>query len=434
MSLEDKVTAVIAAAHPKLRERCSESKIISVLEGEGAYDVDGLQALLGVPDSFNVLRDKLDQQGAAPHAFLALLSKATNVGVASLTVGAAPTPPPAPRVKILVVVSNPRNAQLPAACEEAYVVQHAWQGKHGDVVIVGEQAGVTPDRLSELIAEHKPNVLHFIGHVLNDQEGCRLVLLDDEGKYVYVTAEVLSRILGSLASRKFLEVVILSSCESDEPAMALSDFGLYTVCWDSLAADVACALFAQQIHTHIANSHVPSEPLFQTLEAAFELGVLAVNNDAKWIIADPRSSSGAPGTKVNGKSPAGTPLLLRPRLLPDRLVRVPPTLQAKYVRHDVCHPRQYPSCTDQHAVKMLLRYRYAFQFVQAAGHVVGLYGQSGVGTSTLAITLAHNPCVQSIYSDGVFWVRSFRVRVRVKVRARAGVGFGVGLVLVLGLG
>ena len=77
MSLEDKVTAVIAAAHPKLRERCSESKIISVLEGEGAYDVDGLQALLGVPDSFNVLHDKLDQQGAAPLAFLALLSKAT---------------------------------------------------------------------------------------------------------------------------------------------------------------------------------------------------------------------------------------------------------------------------------------------------------------------------------------------------------------------
>ena len=92
------MTAVIAAAHPKLRERCSESKIISVLEGEGAYDVDGLQALLGVPDSFNVLHDKLDQQGAAPLAFLALLSKATNAGVASLTVGAAPTPPPAPVV------------------------------------------------------------------------------------------------------------------------------------------------------------------------------------------------------------------------------------------------------------------------------------------------------------------------------------------------
>ena len=89
------MTAVIAAAHPKLRARCSESKIISVLEGEGAYDVGGLhQALLNVPDSFSVLRDKLDQQGAAPHAFLALLSKEINAGVASLTVGAALIPPP----------------------------------------------------------------------------------------------------------------------------------------------------------------------------------------------------------------------------------------------------------------------------------------------------------------------------------------------------
>ena len=41
-SVEDAVSSVLAAAHPRLRERCSESKIISVLEDDcGAYDING---------------------------------------------------------------------------------------------------------------------------------------------------------------------------------------------------------------------------------------------------------------------------------------------------------------------------------------------------------------------------------------------------------
>ena len=40
-SVEDAVSSVLAAAHPRLRERCSESNIISVLEDDcGAYDID----------------------------------------------------------------------------------------------------------------------------------------------------------------------------------------------------------------------------------------------------------------------------------------------------------------------------------------------------------------------------------------------------------
>ena len=41
------MSSVLAAAHPRLRERCSESKIISVLEDDcGAYDIDDLQSVL----------------------------------------------------------------------------------------------------------------------------------------------------------------------------------------------------------------------------------------------------------------------------------------------------------------------------------------------------------------------------------------------------
>ena len=39
-STEDAVSCVLATAHPKLRERCSATKIITVLEGFGAYPYD----------------------------------------------------------------------------------------------------------------------------------------------------------------------------------------------------------------------------------------------------------------------------------------------------------------------------------------------------------------------------------------------------------
>ena len=45
-STEDIVSRVLAAAHPKLRERCSKEKILLVLEGNyAAYDADTLRSL-----------------------------------------------------------------------------------------------------------------------------------------------------------------------------------------------------------------------------------------------------------------------------------------------------------------------------------------------------------------------------------------------------
>ena len=73
-SVEDAVSSVLAAAHPRLRERCSESKIISVLEDDcGAYDIDDLQSVLET--GFDTVVAKLEQRGAAPLAFVTLLKK-----------------------------------------------------------------------------------------------------------------------------------------------------------------------------------------------------------------------------------------------------------------------------------------------------------------------------------------------------------------------
>ena len=45
MNTEEVVGLVLGALHPRLRERCSEAKILSVLEDDcGAYDVETLRS------------------------------------------------------------------------------------------------------------------------------------------------------------------------------------------------------------------------------------------------------------------------------------------------------------------------------------------------------------------------------------------------------
>ena len=53
-STEELVGLVLAALHPRLRERCTESKILAVLEeGCGAYDIKTLRTLLETRHGFD---------------------------------------------------------------------------------------------------------------------------------------------------------------------------------------------------------------------------------------------------------------------------------------------------------------------------------------------------------------------------------------------
>ena len=68
-STDDIVGFVLAAAHPKLRERCNREQIVAVLEDQGAYDCDGIRDLLMTRfDATLVILE-----GAAPTAFLSSL-------------------------------------------------------------------------------------------------------------------------------------------------------------------------------------------------------------------------------------------------------------------------------------------------------------------------------------------------------------------------
>ena len=406
MSTEDIVSNVLASLHHKLRQRCDEDQIVKIFEDAGAYSAIDLHDLLDSVHGGATIA-KLEAEGAAPTTFMVRLQKALAElrTESALAVSATPSPAlllnPEQRTRVLIIVCNPRQTPLASAGKEALAAAEIWGDDN--VVIVGVQRGVVQDKLPDLIAEHKPNVLHFIGHTIpNDgEQQCRLVLLDEDGNAMPITAELFSRTLGTLAARESLQVVILSACDGDEPAVALSDMGLYTFCFDSLAQDRFCAAFTQKVHAYIA-SHVQTESLVATLAPAFESAVLFFDGHPKLKLVDPQAD-GLPRWEIDPrKEGGGTALLLRPRLASEKMPRVLPSLHDKYVAELV--NTGYAKGSYAHATKVLLRYRYAFQFVPAEGHVVGLCGRPGVGTSTLATMLAHDPRVQSLNPDGIFWV------------------------------
>ena len=61
--MEELVDSVLAAAHPKLRERCDDQKILSVFDTIGAYDLDGLRAML--TERYDTIEVRLKQDDAA---------------------------------------------------------------------------------------------------------------------------------------------------------------------------------------------------------------------------------------------------------------------------------------------------------------------------------------------------------------------------------
>ena len=86
-STHEIVSHVLAAAHPSLRGRCSESEIISILENDlGAYDADALNSLF---DEVGLDAVAKSLESAAPLAFVTLLKRRMRQETSAVAAAAA---------------------------------------------------------------------------------------------------------------------------------------------------------------------------------------------------------------------------------------------------------------------------------------------------------------------------------------------------------
>ena len=224
------------------------------------------------------------------------------------------------RVDVLFFVCEPNCAPLPEAQRELSAALEAVNAAGKRAVVQDHGGGA--DTLRDLLAKHRPRVLHFIGHIPPHAVTRELTLglTHEDGGLVTIRPELIVDVLTSEAASSFLEVVVLNGCRSVGMAMKISDAGIPAVGWETLVADFAAAKFAPPFYAELLRLEA-SEPLQSLLRSATEQGVLAVRalhrsranadgvrSDAWEVGSDPA----AQGRLADGRNAAGVPVLKMP--------------------------------------------------------------------------------------------------------------------------
>lgn len=345
-----------------------------------------------------------------------------------------PQPTEVPR--ILVAVCNPRMLPLPNAPTEAEQIMVAWKpaadSTHGNVAFCGVDSPLTTTLVQDELERFQPHIVQFIVHTgAGPNNQLDLAMQDEHGNVVRVDAKIIADLLSSQKARENLKLVVLNGCSTADSAVWMCRHGVYSICWDSLAADGAAMAFSGQLHKYLAQHTSNIDEIEPQIIPGYQSAWLHVRSiirtgtghgtattaPPKWAFADPAAHEPSYRT-VEGSSCAGTVLLIRPSVLqmshlhrvaisqPVAAEEIPqsfPLPRRQYISHQNETLQTYAGSVINHARKILLRERYTFNPPQTTGNVVMIQGPSGVGTTALAIELAHDPQVHALYHD-ICWL------------------------------
>lgn len=122
---------------------------------------------------------------------------------------------------------------------------------------------VRPQELTERIAEHSPQIVHFCGHGAGEQG---LVFQNENGQEVLVSTEVLARIFKTFANE--INCAVLNACDSDCQAAAIVEHINYVIGMRQQILDQAAYLFSVSFYKGLASG--------KSIEQAYEMGCIAI--------------------------------------------------------------------------------------------------------------------------------------------------------------
>ena len=129
---------------------------------------------------------------------------------------------------------------------------------------------------SDLLKEHRPRILLFIGHADATHPYAReytLGLTDEAGGLVRLLPETLVDVLSSAE----LELVVLNGCESEALGAAVAKAAdVPVVCWRTKLLDEAAALYSPALFEHLLHPSRAAAPLRQRLPPACKQAELAI--------------------------------------------------------------------------------------------------------------------------------------------------------------
>jgi hypothetical protein len=161
--------------------------------------------------------------------------------------------------KLLILSSNPRrDLNLDREISD---LNNALQRLGLFEIILG--LGVRAQELSELIAQHSPQIVHFCGHGAGKQG---LVFQDEDGKEQLVSTEVLSRIFKTFSQE--VNCTVLNACDSDRQAEAIVEHINYVIGMSEPILDRAAHLFSVGFYQGLGSG--------KSIEQAYEMGCIAI--------------------------------------------------------------------------------------------------------------------------------------------------------------
>lgn len=122
---------------------------------------------------------------------------------------------------------------------------------------------VRSQELSELLAEHSPEIVHFCGHGAGEQG---LVFQDEDGREQFVSTEILTRIFKTFSEE--INCTVLNACDSDRQAEAIVEHINYVIGMSQPILDKAAHLFSVGFYKGLAAG--------KSIEQAYEMGCIAI--------------------------------------------------------------------------------------------------------------------------------------------------------------
>lgn len=123
--------------------------------------------------------------------------------------------------------------------------------------------GVPAQKISELIAQHSPQIIHFCGHGAGDRG---LVFQDEDGKEQLVSTEILARIFKTFASE--INCTVLNACDTVPQAEAIVEYINYAIGMSQPILDKAAYHFSVGFYKGLGAE--------KSIEQAYEMGCIAI--------------------------------------------------------------------------------------------------------------------------------------------------------------